>query len=132
VVASEVKQLAAQTAKATNEIVDQINNMQIATSDSVTAIKEIGGTIDRISDISTAIAAAVAQQGTATQEITRSAQRASVGTNQVATSIFEVDRAASENGSAAANVLACAKSMAQESGRLETEMGRFLAMVRAA
>ena len=132
VVASEVKQLAAQTAKATNEIVDQINNMQVATSDSVTAIKEIGGTIDRISDISTAIAAAVTQQGTATQEITRSVQQASVGANQVATNILEVDRAASENGSAAANVLACAKSMAQESSRLQTEMARFLAMVRAA
>jgi len=132
VVASEVKQLAAQTAKATNEIVDQINNMQVATSDSVMAIKEIGGTIDRISDISTAIAAAVTQQGTATQEITRSVQRASVGANQVATNILAVDRAASENGSAAANVLACAKSMAQESSRLQTEMARFLAMVRAA
>ena len=132
VVASEVKQLAAQTAKATNEIVDQINNMQVATSDSVTAIKEIGGTIDRISDISTAIAAAVRQQGTATQEITRSVQQASVGANQVATNILAVDRAASENGSAAANVLACAKSMAQESSRLQTEMARFLAMVRAA
>jgi methyl-accepting chemotaxis protein len=132
VVASEVKQLAAQTAKATKDISDQINNMQTATSDSVTAIKEIGGIIDRISEISTVIAAAIAQQGTTTQEIARSVQRASVGTNQVATSIFEVDRAAGENGSAAANVLACAKSLAQESNRLDMEMGKFLAMVQAA
>jgi len=132
VVASEVKQLAAQTAKATDEISDQINNMQTATSDSVTAIKEIGGTIDRISDISSAIAAAVAQQGAATQEISRSVQRASVGTNQVTTSIFEVDQGARKNGSAAASVLACAKSLADESNRLDTELGRFLAMVRAA
>ncbi len=132
VVASEVKQLAAQTAKATNDISDQIHNMQIATSDSVTAIKEIGGTIDRISDISSAIAAAIVEQGATTQEITRSVQRASVVTNQVTTNIVEVDEAARENGSAAANVLACAKSLADESNRLDTEMGRFLAMVRAA
>jgi methyl-accepting chemotaxis protein len=132
VVASEVKQLAAQTAKATSDISDQIHNMQIATSDSVTAIKEIGGTIDRISEISSTIAAAVVQQGAATQEITRSVQRASVGTNQVTTSISEVEQAARENGSAAANVLACAKSLADESNRLDTEMGRFLARVRAA
>jgi methyl-accepting chemotaxis protein len=132
VVASEVKQLAAQTAKATSDIGDQIHNMQNATSDSVTAIKEIGGTIDRISEISSTIAAAVVQQGAATQEITRSVERASVGTSQVTTSIFEVEQAARENGSAAANVLACAKSLADESSRLDTEMGRFLAMVRAA
>jgi methyl-accepting chemotaxis protein len=72
------------------------------------------------------------QQGAATQEITRSVERASVGTSQVTTSIFEVEQAARENGSAAANVLACAKSLADESSRLDTEMGRFLAMVRAA
>ena len=132
VVASEVKQLAAQTAKATDEISDQVNNMQIATSDSVTAIKEIGGTIDRVSDISSAIAAAVAQQGATTEEISRSVQRASVGTNRVTNGIVEVDQAARKNGTAAASVLACAKSLADESNRLDTELGRFLAMVRAA
>ena len=106
--------------------------MQIATSDSVTAIKEIGGTIDRVSDISSTIAAAIAQQGATTEEISRSVQRASAGTNRVTNGIVEVDQAARKNGSAAASVLACAKSLADESNRLDTELGRFLAMVRAA
>ena len=84
VVAQEVKQLAAQTAKATSEISGQIAEMQAATQDSVTAIKEIGGTIGRISEIATTIAAAVEEQGAATQEITRNIQQAATGTAQVA------------------------------------------------
>jgi hypothetical protein len=79
-----VKQLAAQTAKATSEISSQITAMQSATQESVVAIKEIGGTIGRISEIATTIAAAIEEQGAATQEITRKVQQAASGTTQVA------------------------------------------------
>src|SRR5207253_7822042 len=89
VVASEVKQLASQTAKATEEISAQIAGMQTATQDSVAAIKEIGGTIGRISDIASTIAAAVEEQGAATNEIARNVGEASKGTAQVATSITD-------------------------------------------
>ncbi|MGZ5924374.1 MAG: methyl-accepting chemotaxis protein, partial [Rhizomicrobium sp.] len=106
VVASEVKALAAQTAKATEEISTQIAGMQTATQDSVAAIKEIGGTIGRISDIASTIAAAVEEQGAATQEIGRNVGEAAKGTGQVATSITDVNRGAAETGSASAQVLA--------------------------
>jgi methyl-accepting chemotaxis protein len=132
VVAQEVKQLAAQTAKATSEISSQIAEMQSATEESVVAIKEIGGTIGRISEIATTIAAAIDEQGAATQEITRSAQQASSGTTQVAANIGEVNRGASETGLASSQVLSSAQSLATESNRLKHEMDKFLATVRAA
>ncbi len=94
VVAQEVKALAAQTAKATDEIGTQIAGMQAATQESVGAIKEIGGTIGRISEIAAAIAAAVEEQGAATQEIARNVQQAAQGTAQVATNITDVNRGA--------------------------------------
>src|SRR3977135_1691679 len=115
VVASEVKALAAQTAKATEEISTQIAGMQTATQDSVAAIKEIGGTIGRISDIASTIAAAVEEQGTATTEIARNVGEAAKGTTQVATSITDVNRGAGETGSASAQVLASAPSLATAS-----------------
>ena len=80
VVASEVKALAEQTAKATGEIGAQIAGIQTATQESVSAIKEIGGTIERLSEIASAIAAAVEEQGAATQEISRNVQQAAHGT----------------------------------------------------
>jgi methyl-accepting chemotaxis protein len=132
VVAQEVKQLAAQTAKATNEISTQISEMQSATQDSVTAIKEIGGTIGRISEIATTIASAVEEQGAATQEITRNVQQASAGTTEVASNITNVSRGAAETGSASSQVLSSAQSLANESNRLKLEMGKFLVSVRAA
>ncbi len=132
VVASEVKQLATQTAKATDEIGSQIATMQTATADSVNAIKEIGGTIGRIAEIASAIAAAVEEQGAATQEISRNVQQASHGTAQVANNIADVNRGASETGTASSQVLGSAQSLARESGHLKTEVERFVAMVRAA
>jgi methyl-accepting chemotaxis protein len=132
VVAQEVKQLASQTAKATNEISTQIAEMQAATQESVTAIKEIGGTIKRISEIATTIASAVEQQGVATQEITRNIQQAAHGTTQVASNISEVRSGAAKTGSGAADVLTAAKSLGEQSGRLRTEVDKFLATVRAA
>jgi methyl-accepting chemotaxis protein len=132
VVAQEVKALAAQTAKATDEIGAQISGMQAATGESVEAIKEIGGTIDRIAEIAAAIAAAVEEQGVATQEISRNVQQAALGTTQVAANITEVNRGASETGAASAQVLLSAQSLSGESSHLKLEVDKFLATVRAA
>ncbi|MDC7785648.1 HAMP domain-containing methyl-accepting chemotaxis protein [Rhodoplanes tepidamans] len=132
VVAQEVKALAAQTAKATGDIAVQINGMQAATQESVGAIKEIGGTIGRIADIASAIAAAVEQQGAATAEIARNVQQAARGTDEVARNIGDVEQGAGETGSASAQVLSAAQSLAGESARLKTEVARFVATVRAA
>jgi methyl-accepting chemotaxis protein len=132
VVASEVKALAGQTAKATEEISSQIAGMQAATQDSVTAIKEIGGTIGRISEIAAAIAAAVEEQGAATQEISRNVQQAAQGTAQVASNITDVNRGAGETGSASSQVLASAQSLSSESNHLKLEVDKFLTTVRAA
>jgi methyl-accepting chemotaxis protein len=132
VVAAEVKTLAQQTAKATDEISQQISDIQSATQDSVTAIKEIGAIIGRISEISSAIASAVEEQGAATQEISRNVQRAAQGTSQVATNIADVQRGASETGGASSQVLSAAQSLSNESGRLKREVGKFMESVRAA
>src|SRR6185312_11278268 len=132
VVASEVKALAEQTAKATGEIGQQISGIQAATNDSVGAIKEISGTIERLSEISSAIAAAVEEQGAATQEIARNVQQAAQGTQQVSSNITDVQRGASETGSASAQVLSAAQSLSGDSNRLKLEVGKFLNTVRAA
>jgi methyl-accepting chemotaxis protein len=132
VVASEVKALAAQTAKATEEISTQIAGMQTATQESVGAIKEISGTIGRISEIAAAIAAAVEEQGAATQEISRNVQQAAQGTAQVASNITDVNRGAGETGAASAQVLSSAQSLSKESNHLKLEVDKFLHTVRAA
>jgi methyl-accepting chemotaxis protein len=105
VVAHEVKALAAQTAKATDEIGQHVGDIQTATQESVAAIKEIGATISRVSEIAGAISTAVEKQGSATQEISRNVQQAAHGTAEVASSITEVSRGASETGAASAQVL---------------------------
>ena len=132
VVAQEVKALAAQTAKATSEISTQIAGMQAATQDSVIAIKEISGTIGRVSEIAAAIAAAIEEQGAATQEIARNVQQAAIGSTQVATNIAEVNRGAGDTGSASSQVLSSAQLLSNENKRLKAEVTKFLATVRAA
>jgi methyl-accepting chemotaxis protein len=132
VVAQEVKTLASQTAKATSEISTQIVGIQTATQDSVFAIKEISGTIGRVSDIAATIAAAIEEQGAATQEIARNVQQAAIGSTQVATSIADVNRGAGDTGSAASQVLSSAQLLSSENKRLKAEMVKFLATVRAA
>jgi len=132
VVASEVKALAEQTAKATGEIGQQISGIQAATQESVSAIKEISGTIEKLSEISSTIAAAVEEQGAATQEISRNVQQAAHGTQQVSANITDVQRGASETGSASSQVLSAAKSLSGDSNRLKLEVGKFLNSVRAA
>ncbi|MCK1423424.1 MCP four helix bundle domain-containing protein [Bradyrhizobium sp. 180] len=132
VVASEVKALAEQTAKATGEIGQQISGIQAATNDSVGAIKEISSTIERLSEISSAIAAAVEEQGAATQEIARNVQQAAQGTQQVSANITDVQRGATETGTASSQVLSAAQMLSNDSNRLKNEVGKFLSDVRAA
>jgi methyl-accepting chemotaxis protein len=132
VVASEVKSLASQTAKATDEISNHISGMQGATQESVAAIKEIGGTIGKISDIAASIASAVEQQSSATQEIARSVQNVAQGTQETAASVMQVNRGATETGSASEEVLNSARTLSSESTRLREELDRFMANIRAA
>ena len=132
VVASEVKALASQTAKATEEIGAQIAGMQSATDDSVTTIKEISTTIDLISEISSAIAAAVDEQGAATQEIARNVRQAAELSAQVAVNIDDVNRGNSETGAASSQVLGAAQSLSKESNHLKNEVHAFIAKIRAA
>jgi methyl-accepting chemotaxis protein len=132
VVAQEVKALAAQTAKATEEISGQIARMQTATAESVAAINDIGTTIDRVSEIASAITDAVVAQGALTQEIARNIQQAAEGTSRVAVNIGEVNKGATETGSASTKVLASAGDLSNEGRKLKFEVDRFLTTVRAA
>ncbi|WP_284421935.1 MULTISPECIES: methyl-accepting chemotaxis protein [unclassified Bradyrhizobium] len=132
VVASEVKALAEQTAKATGEIGQQINGIQMATKESVGAITEISSTIEKLSEISSTVAAAVEEQGTATQEIARNVQKAAHGTMQVSSNITDVQGGARSTGAASSQVLAAARSLSHNSSRLKSEVGKFLSSVRAA
>ncbi|MCD0420575.1 methyl-accepting chemotaxis protein [Rubrivivax sp. JA1024] len=132
VVAAEVKQLAEQTAKATEQISQQVGGIQSATDESATAIRQIGDTIGRMSEIAATIASAVEEQGAATQEISRNVHHAAEGTHQVAANIVEVQRSASSTGSASTQVLSAAQSLATDSTRLKGEVARFLGTVRAA
>src|SRR6266700_206135 len=118
VVASVVKSLASQTAKATDEISSHISGMQGATQESVAAIKEIGDTIGKISDIASTIANAVEQQSSATLEIARNVQNVAQGSHEVAANITQVNRGATETGSASGAVLNSAKTLSVESTRL--------------
>jgi methyl-accepting chemotaxis protein len=132
VVAQEVKVLAGQTAKATEEISAQIASMQTATADSVVAIKEIGATIGQMSEIAAAIAAAVNQQGTATQQIAHDVQSAATGTADAAASSTDVAKGSSETGAASSRLLASAQTLSGEGGHLKREVEEFLRSVRAA
>jgi methyl-accepting chemotaxis protein len=132
VVASEVKSLASQTAKATDEISSHIQSMQGATQESVTAIKEIGDTIAQISSIATTIAGAVEQQSAATQEIARSVQSVAQGTHDATANIMQVNRGATETGSASENVLNSARTLSADSTHLRDQLDRFMANIRAA
>jgi methyl-accepting chemotaxis protein len=132
VVAAEVKALATQTAKATEEITAQISQMQAATEQSVVAIKDIGNTIAQVSEISSTIAAAVEEQGAATQEIARNVQQAAEGSTQVSGRMVDVNHGAVETGSAAEQVHGLAVSLLAESNHLNIEVETFLKSIRAA
>jgi methyl-accepting chemotaxis protein len=131
VVAAEVKALAEQTAKATEEISHQVSGMQDATGQSVAAITDISGTISRMSEIATAVSAAVEQQGAATHEIARNIQQAAQGTGEVRAGVVDVQRGAAETGSASAQLLSSARLLSRDSTRLNDEVAHFLRTVRA-
>jgi methyl-accepting chemotaxis protein len=132
VVAQEVKNLANQTAKATEEISSQIGAVQEETNDAVGAIDKIRGIIGEVNDIATTISSAVEEQGVSTQEIARNVQQAAQGTQDVNSNIESVSRAAGETGTAANQVLNASQEMAQQAEGLRGEVDRFLAEVRAA
>lgn len=131
VVASEVKMLAGQTAKATGDISEQIAAIQAATDDAVSAIAEIAQAVRRMNGIADGIAVSVEQQGAATAEIAGSVQQASNGANQVTTNIAVVSRAARETGTSAGHVFEAARGLAGQSEQLRREVGHFVARVRA-
>jgi methyl-accepting chemotaxis protein len=132
VVASEVKSLANQTAKATEEIGQQVTAIQDATRESVEAIKSIGKTIGQINEIATTIASAVEEQGAATQEIARNVQQAAKGTQDVSANIGGVTQASSETGAAANQVLSAAGELSKQAETLRSEVEQFLGNIRAA
>ncbi|NEU10723.1 HAMP domain-containing protein [Methylobacterium sp. BTF04] len=132
VVAAEVKELANQTARATEEIGAQIGHIQRSTGEAVSAIDGITTRIQEISGVSTSIAAAVEEQGAATQEIARNVAQAAVGTGEVTQNIAGVADAAEGTGAAATQVLASASELSRQSEQLNGEVKRFLATVRAA
>jgi len=132
VVAQEVKTLAGQTAKATDEISAHIVNMQRATEESVSAIKAIGLTIERISGITTSISSAVEQQGTATQSIAEGVQAAASGTLDVADNVERVAKNARETGMTSGLMLKSAQELSDVSTHLKDEVEKFLDSVRAA
>jgi len=132
IVAQEVKALAAQTSKATNEIGLHIAGVQAATQDSVASIKEIGGTIGRIAEIAAAITTAVELQAATTREIAENVQAATGSAAHVAVNIAEVNDSASEITSASGQILASARSLAQDGSRLSVEMEKLLNAVIAA
>ena len=132
VVAQEVKQLASQTAKATDQIAGQIGAMQQATGEAVNAIRSIGTTIGRLNDIAASIAAAVEQQGAATSEIARNVQQAAGGTAQASQNIGEVRTAAGQTGQSAQEVLSVAQEVSTQTSHLQQQIDRFLRQVRSA
>ncbi|MGU3360314.1 methyl-accepting chemotaxis protein [Methylobacterium sp. M6A4_1b] len=132
VVAAEVKELANQTARATDEITGQIARIQASTGQAVEAIGGITGRIREISDVATSIAAAVEEQGAATQEIVRNVAQASIGTGEVTQNVAGVAGAAEQTGTAAAQVLASASALARQSDALGGQVAQFLATIRAA
>ena len=132
VVASEVKSLANQTAKATEEIRLQIANMQAVTTSAVNAIRNIGQTIGEINDVTTAIAAAVEEQGAATREVARNIQHAAGGTSQVSSNIVGVSTASADAGVAANEVLKASAALRREADGLRSEIDAFLNNIRAA
>jgi methyl-accepting chemotaxis protein len=132
VVAQEVKALAAQTAKATDEIGVQIAGMQTATQEAVGSIKIISSTIGKISEISSAISAAIEEQGAATQEISGNIQRTATGTSQVAGTISEVSQAAGQTGAASSQLLSSAKQLSDSTASLQSEIDGFLKTISTA
>ncbi|GHD61584.1 hypothetical protein GCM10017083_49120 [Thalassobaculum fulvum] len=132
VVASEVKSLATQTAKATEEISGKVAEMQSATAGAVDAIREITDTIRRIDQISTSIASAIEQQGSATAEIAQNVQQAAVGTHEVSSTIVDVTAGTREVSNGASEVEGSAREVTERTQRLRAGIEAFFERIRAA
>lgn len=132
VVAAEVKALASQTAKATDDIATQIAAMQQISRESVSAITEIQSTINEIDSVSAAISAAVEEQSATTREISRSTGEAAIGTRDVTRHISDVQREASETGDAAGQVVDASSELGRQAEQLRRQVDSFLATIRAA
>jgi len=130
VVASEVKNLANQTARATEEIRDQVGNIQSVAEEAANSIRDIGDSISIVSNNTTSISASVEQQDSATQEIARNVEQAAAGTHDVAENINLVTQGASETGSAASEILSFASDLAKQSEHLSDEVAKFLSEIR--
>ncbi|MDJ0894480.1 MAG: methyl-accepting chemotaxis protein [Alphaproteobacteria bacterium] len=131
VVASEVKSLANQTAKATQDISDQVNAIQSETTDAVQAIQGISETIERINEITSGISAAVEEQGAATQEISKNVQQAAAGTRSVTDSIAGVSDASGRAGETAEEVKSASAALSSQADTLRGQVEQFLNEVRA-
>jgi methyl-accepting chemotaxis protein len=127
-----VKNLATQTAKATQEIGGQITAMQQATGQAVTALRSISGTIQRMNEIATIIAGSVEEQGAATHSIAQAVQHAAAGTAEVNSNIVAVSHVVAETGSRAGGVLDAATEMTRQAAVLKNEVAKFLVAVQQA
>jgi methyl-accepting chemotaxis protein len=132
VVAQEVKGLATQTGKATEEITRHIVSIEQTTDRSVQAIKKIAATIEQLSENASDVAVAMRQQDSVTQEIARNAGAAAKGTRDVAENIGEVSNSAVKTGQVASTVLTAAAELAEQSHQLRREVERYLAQLRVA
>ncbi len=130
VVANEVKALATQTAQATDDISEQIKEIQTATTEAVTSMTDVRAVIDGLEQISGTIAAAMEEQGAVTQEIARSVQEAATGTQEVTQNISGVTQASQETGAASTQVMSRATELSDQASTLKDEVGKFVAQVR--
>ncbi|WP_096703678.1 HAMP domain-containing methyl-accepting chemotaxis protein [Magnetospirillum sp. 15-1] len=130
VVASEVKTLANQTARATDEIAQQIAGIQSISKEAVDTIRNVGQTIDRVNEVVSSIAAAVEEQSAATDEIVRSVQEAASGNAEITRNIADVSKAASATGEMASGMFKAADELVEEAGHLRSEVGGFLTNMR--
>jgi methyl-accepting chemotaxis protein len=131
VVAGEVKALAGQTARATEEISTQITAIQAGTDQAVGAIRGIAATVTQVNEIAVAIAAAVEQQGAATREISQNLQQVAQGTTEISDNIAGVNEAMEATGTAAGQVLSASDELADRAGQLRTDVNGFFARIRA-
>ena len=132
VVAAEVKSLAEQTAKATDQISAQISSIQTSSSEAVNAIKGISTTINQMNEIASAIASAVEEQGSATQEIARNVQQAALGTGEISSNVSGVQQAAGDTGAAAHQVLQASDELSRQSETMRSQVESFLTDIKAA
>ena len=130
VVAGEVKELAGQTAKATDEIAQQINDIQQASKEASSSMGDVNEVITQVDTIATAIAAAMQEQNASTSEIAGNIDRAALGTNQVTQNVVAVANASQETGIASNQVMTAASELADQSTQLRDEVNKFISRIR--